>query len=254
MKNFKEFYDVDTDIDLVHSDTMKEGLFNKTLATGALAAATMFGHPSEAESASKKYDTQNKHKQIKTQKHKKSTIKPIKQYTHKGPIKMERATDSWLPQITEEIKKLEYPTWIQKGHMKNGLHMPYLDPNKRDWIIGYGHKLTAIEKAKYKKGASNSVIDALLKQDINMKVGSARRMIPSFDKLSSARKMAIVNALFRGEIESHHQAVMLINAGRFSDAATEYLDRKDYKNAVEKGINAGIAERMRKNATRLSKG
>jgi len=217
----------------IAEETVEEAKFWPSVASAVVGANMMFNSPMEAEAG------QKQKRQPLPQ-----TPKPV----------VQPANNAWLDQVTSEIKDWEYPVYLQKNHMKNGKHMPYLDPNKKDWIIGYGHKLTPVEKIKYRNGATRAQIEALLNSDMKKMIANARALLPNFDRLTPERKKAFINAVYRGEIKAGHRTLALLRQGKFAEAAIEYLDREDFKLAKEKGINKGIISRMEKNANRFARG
>jgi GH24 family phage-related lysozyme (muramidase) len=96
---------------------------------------------------------------------------------------------------------------------------------------------------------------ALFERDVQGKLADARRIVPTFDSLKQETKNAIVDALYRGDLGPN--TIKLINAGKWKEAALEYLNHAEFKKikeAVEKGGTNGfsIFWRMNRNSAALS--
>lgn len=87
-------------------------------------------------------------------------------------------------------------------------------------------------------------VNQLAKYDINIHLQRARKMFPKFDTYPYYVKEALLNSVYRGDTGSKTMA--LINAGKWEEAAKEYLNRYDYRNADSLGI-PGIKQRMETN-------
>lgn len=106
--------------------------------------------------------------------------------------------------------------------------------------IGYGHYGKDV-----KKGDTITQEEALelLRKDVNDRMPAIRKAIPKFDDLSDTLKVEIAQSWFRGGMSGSPKTIKLINAGKFEEAAEEFLDNDEYRTARERG-RAGIIPRM----------
>ena len=72
-------------------------------------------------------------------------------------------------------------------------------------------------------------------------IDDAYRITPLFDQLKPETQIAIVSALYRGDLQLHHKTAALMRDGRWQEAAIEYLDHDEYKR--ERATDSGIAQR-----------
>ena len=70
-------------------------------------------------------------------------------------------------------------------------------------------------------------------------------MIPDYKSLPDNVRQALINATYRGELKSTHKTVKLMNAGRWSAAAAEYLNNAEYNS------RPGVRSRMDWNQKQL---
>ena len=119
---------------------------------------------------------------------------------------------------------------------------PYKATKGEEFLtIGYGHygeDVTEDTPPLNQEQAQN-----LLEEDIDTRLGAIRKDIPDFDNLSEDVRKNLVASWFRGSLSGSPKAIKLINAGKFAQAADEFLDNDEYKNAEERG-RAGIIPRM----------
>ncbi len=126
--------------------------------------------------------------------------------------------------------------------------------------IGVGHKITAESRSVFMKlfgcdtscfddlvdgktSLTSTQVDELFTHDINIYIKRTKNLFPSYDSYPDYIKMALVSSVYRGEMESGHETVKLINEGKWREAAVEYINRKDYREAAAKGLG-GIVKRM----------
>jgi hypothetical protein len=107
--------------------------------------------------------------------------------------------------------------------------------------IAYGHKLLPGED--FSKGLTDNEAEQLLEKDIRAKLSTARSKIKNFDGLPVTIKIAVLNGLFRGDMGP--RTMSLLNQNKFSDAAKEYLNHREYRTTK----NQGVKKRMDWNAT-----
>lgn len=106
--------------------------------------------------------------------------------------------------------------------------------------IGYGHYGADVKEGD--KITQEEAL-ALLRKDVNDRLPAIRKAIPSFDNFSNELKVEIAQSWFRGGMSGSPDTIKLINQGKFSQAATEFLDNEEYRTAKERG-RAGIIPRM----------
>lgn len=120
--------------------------------------------------------------------------------------------------------------------------------------IAHGHKLTSSDMStnRFANGLTDTEADALLLADLKSHESIAKRLVKSYDTLPIETQQALVNACFRGElgIDKTPDTLRLMNAGKWSAAADEYLNYDEYKTAKP---DSNIRRRMEWNAIRFSK-
>ena len=97
-------------------------------------------------------------------------------------------------------------------------HHPYRD-SKGYLTIGCWRNLDSV-------GISDDEVDFLLNNDIADAESDARKLVPTFDALSDARKAVVVNMSFNMGFDTFskfHNTLAAINDGRFYDAAVGML-------------------------------
>ena len=125
------------------------------------------------------------------------------------------------------------------------------DDGKGNWTIGIGHLLSRSEYEKYKNRIlSDEEIQEIFKRDLKQKIAAAKREFGSqFDGFSDDLKIAIVDGYFRSDLPKSPRTIKLLKAGRFKEAAIEYLDHDEYRASKSgKSGMGGIASRMERNA------
>ena len=107
--------------------------------------------------------------------------------------------------------------------------------------IAYGHKIQKGEN--FSKGLSDSDALKLLEKDVGKKINVAKSQIKNFDTLPLTVRIAVLNALYRGDMGP--KTMKLLDQNKFADAAREYLNHREYKTTGNKGVK----KRMEWNAT-----
>lgn len=69
-----------------------------------------------------------------------------------------------------------------------------------------------------------------------------KKLVPNLDNFSEELKAELIQATYRGDLGISKKARSLINEGKYKEAAKEFLDNDDYREAVASG--SGIADRM----------
>lgn len=125
-------------------------------------------------------------------------------------------------------------------------HRIYKDHKKND-TIGIGHLVT--DKEKRNKTFANRTltekeVNALFNRDIKDKLATARRLLPKYNSYSEDLQIKLLDGIFRGDVSKSRKTIELINKGLWEQAAEEFLDNEEYREAVAKGY--GTAPRMKK--------
>ena len=117
-----------------------------------------------------------------------------------------------------------------------------LFPDEKNFTIGYGRN-----NASIKKGDKITVEQAQknLAEDVKIRLEEIQDLIPNFSNLSDQLQLALFSEYYRGSVRQSPKTVKLINEGKFSEAAAEFLDNDEYRNAVDRG-RRGIRKRMKK--------
>tara|TARA_R110002020_G_scaffold85610_1_gene211167 strand:+ start:1386 stop:1991 length:606 start_codon:yes stop_codon:yes gene_type:complete len=108
------------------------------------------------------------------------------------------------------------------------------------FTIGYGHYGSDVNQDQT---ITKEEAKTLLTQDINKRLPAIRKAIPSFDSFSTELKVELAQSWYRGGLSGSPKTISLINKGDFTAASTEFLDNREYKNAVSRG-RAGVRPRM----------
>jgi len=131
---------------------------------------------------------------------------------------------------------------------------PFLEATKvfedeKNFTIGYGRN-----NASVKEGDTITLEKAKenLTEDIKVRLEEIQDLIPNFSNLPETLQIALFSEYFRGSIRQSPKTVKLINQGRYQEAAGEFLDNDEYRDAKERG-RRGIRGRMKKVFDELNK-
>ena len=94
--------------------------------------------------------------------------------------------------------------------------------------------------------------EEFLDEDVRERLDSIVDLLPQFNSYPNDLQQAIFSEHYRGSIQQSPKTRKLINEGNFLEAAEEFLDNKEYKEAEERGI-PGIRPRMEKVSELLKK-
>jgi len=124
---------------------------------------------------------------------------------------------------------------------------PFLEATKafedeKNFTIGYGRNNPSV-----KKGDKITLEQAQknLAEDVKIRLEEIQDLIPNFSRFSSELQLALFSEYFRGSVRQSPKTVKLINEGNFTQAAAEFLDNDEYRDAVDRG-RKGIRGRMKK--------
>jgi len=88
--------------------------------------------------------------------------------------------------------------------------------------------------------------------EVKQRIKSINKLIDNFDKYPEYLRGPIFSEHYRGSIQQSPKARKLINEGKFSEAADEFLDNDQYRNADKLKI-PGIKARMERVSDALKK-
>lgn len=115
--------------------------------------------------------------------------------------------------------------------------------------IGHGHTGDrAIPGAKITEDEASQ----LLKQDIYDRRPEIHRLMPEFEVYPPELQVPLASSHFRGSLGGSPKTLEHINNGEFIQAADEFLDNDEYRDAESRG-RAGIRPRMEKTSNALRK-
>jgi len=171
-------------------------------------------------------------------------------------------------QYADETSKLKIFAEYISGF--EGRRNKVYDPNPRDEkpepTIGVGHYMDRGDSRETfsrvlplvnwnniydgKTALTNEEIDILFAEDLKTYVERAKKLVPEFDSLPDYVSTALVDMAYRGDLGDSPKTRALINSGKFAEAANEYINRREYRDAESKGIR-GVKIRMDSNRQRL---
>ena len=122
---------------------------------------------------------------------------------------------------------------------------PFLEATKvfedeKNFTIGYGRNNDSIkegDKITLEQANKN------LAEDVEVRLEEIQDLIPNFSNLSQPLQIALFSEYYRGSVRQSPKTVALINAGRYQEAAAEFLNNDEYRNAVKRK-RRGIRNRM----------
>jgi GH24 family phage-related lysozyme (muramidase) len=128
---------------------------------------------------------------------------------------------------------------------------PYKD-SKGNYTAGVGHKITDKEKhlLKNKKDIPDTIIEELFKKDCLIAVNKAKSFLPKFLQYPLHLQAAIVDGFFRGDLAGSSKTLKLMRAGKWNEAARQYLHNEEYKQSLSQGT--GIWKRIQENSFHFS--
>ncbi len=113
--------------------------------------------------------------------------------------------------------------------------------------IGYGRYGAAEGQTVNKEEA-----EQMLLEDIESRIPEVINAIPKFDSFSDELQQALFYEWFRGSLVQSPKTRELINAGKFSEAAKEFLNNDEYRNA-RKNKRSGVISHFELTAKLLNK-
>ena len=152
-------------------------------------------------------------------------------------IKTEERRNPFVAQVKKELRSRE------------GLRLEAYKPvdSEEYFTIAYGHYGADVEEDMV---ITEERAEELLHEDVMERVDSINNIIPKFEEMPEELKIAIFSEHFRGSIAQSKNTLRLINEGKFAEAADEFLNNDEYKNARRLG-KSGIRPRMEAVANNL---
>jgi len=119
----------------------------------------------------------------------------------------------------------------------------YLD-DRENPTIGIGHLITPEDGFDENTRLDDPQIKSLFEKDVQHHIARAVRLVPSFSKLPVYLQKEILASVYRGGISGSPKTLRLINAGRWREAAVEFLKNNEYLGRLEAGGD-GVTKRMK---------
>ena len=223
-------------------------LKDKNSADHALKNAQTMGYNvQEIVQQSKQPEIQQKAKEIMQQKQDDKAEQMHKKAVE-TPVQPQKPSVAKPNKESEEDFHRAAMRYIRKNELGGAgidYYRPYKD-HKDKLTIGIGHLITNKEKAAnaFKNRLTEDQVLDLFKKDIKSKLDSAHRLFPKYGDYPLDLRIKLLDGIFRGDVSGSPGTIRLINANEWEKAANEFLDNKEYKEAVKKGYGTG--PRMKK--------
>ena len=148
-----------------------------------------------------------------------------------------------------------------QGADHNKISRPFKD-HKGNLTLGHGHLITKNSNAVLQKAfpdehrkdpnfhkrvlsgqqaLTSDQMKRLMHHDITIRMPQLQKMIPGFHKMPTYLQQELASEHYRGGLGKAPKTLQHINAGRFHEAAHEYLDSDEYRK--EKPDESGVAKR-----------
>jgi len=120
--------------------------------------------------------------------------------------------------------------------------------------IGHGHLVTSESPKVFTElGIDKNVLsgkgritsdqaEKLLQRDVQKRLPTVKKLAPDFENYSSELQAELASETFRGMTGKSPKAMQHLRAGKYEDAANEYLNASEYRDAKAKKL--GTAKRM----------
>ena len=112
--------------------------------------------------------------------------------------------------------------------------------DEKNFTIGYGRNNASIKEGDT---ITKEQAEKNLAEDVEVRLEEIQDLIPNFANISEPLQIALFSEYYRGSVRQSPKTVALINQGRFQEAAAEFLNNDEYRNAVKRK-RKGIRERM----------
>ena len=146
----------------------------------------------------------------------------------------------------QELQKRRYEDWQAKNFayflkQHEGLdEVARKGANEKYFTIGHGHYGPDVKPGQR---ITEEEAGILLDKDVRRRIPEIKNLIPKFDSFPIKAQIALFGEYYRGSLKGSPNTLEHINAGRFSEAAVEFLNHKEYKNRVKLN-RPGIGPRM----------
>jgi lysozyme len=139
-----------------------------------------------------------------------------------------------ITKASNVIKQFENSKNSPKGgyNKASGKWFPHKSLEGGSDTIAYGHKIQKGED--FSKGITDSEAERLLEKDIREKIRFAKTKMKNFDGMPLTVKIAVINALFRGDMGP--RTMTLLSQNKYAQAAREYLNHQEYRTTSNKGV------------------
>ena len=158
---------------------------------------------------------------------------PLDTQEYFGSIKANKGANIDAEKFKENIRQAE------------GLRLePYKDTKGYD-TVGYGHLLVDGRTGNISVDRIDKEdAEKLLQQDIQVRLKEVNALLPDFKNFPEDAQQAIFSEYYRGSIGQSDVTRALINKRRYKDAAKEFLNNDEYKEAKKNGKLGGITKRF----------
>ena len=176
---------------------------------------------------------------------------------------MERQIEAGKPDMSTDPQAFRREA-VQDLKQDEGLRLSTYRDDAGNPTIGYGHlieegdvamladlfdmpKESAEEIVAGTRPLTPQMAEVLFEKDVEEHIQKARKLVPKYEGLPNAVKVAILNGVYRGDLSGSPKTLRHINNGDWALAAVEYLNNKEYQRRKERGGD-GVTKRMEKNA------
>ena len=150
----------------------------------------------------------------------------------------------------DEKDRFEFNTYVD--HIANEEKFradPYkATKDEKDYTIGYGHYGDDVKQDQ--PSITKDQAKIILKEDIKSRLTEINNALPKFNDYSLNLKKHLLSSWFRGSLVQSPLTRKLINQGKFKEAADEFLNNDEYRNA-KANKRSGIIKRMEATAKAL---
>ena len=153
------------------------------------------------------------------------------------------------PKFAGLVKKNKFLNKIIDQEGKPFLKATKAFKDEKFFTLGYGRNNKNIKEGEtitLEKAKKN------LEEDINIRLVEIQNRIPNFSNFSEELQLALFGEYYRGSVGQSRETIKLINAGKYNEAAIEFLNNKEYKDAKKRN-RRGIRKNMEKVSSLLRK-
>mgnify|MGYP003144101033 FL=1 len=153
------------------------------------------------------------------------------------------------PQFVGLVKKNKFLNKIIDQEGKPFLKATKAFKDEKFFTLGYGRNNKNIKEGEtitLEKAKKN------LEEDINIRLVEIQNRIPNFSNFSEELQLALFGEYYRGSVGQSTETIKLINAGKYNEAAIEFLNNREYKDAKKRN-RRGIRKNMEKVSSLLRK-